>query len=418
MPLFRLKIVHQISNTLSRALTIPCDALVLFQVYVRFIIRSLTHFDMSNGQLETIGYMVAVWYDEKLAWTGTEFEQIPRIHLNSDDLWEPHIVQLNAMPEEVQLDSITLFSDGTVARFVVRKFFTFCELNMRFYPNDEHECKFEFLSIKYAADELSLIPDSDASDSLGVDVSLLNTHGEWSVKGTYVENRYTNINLGGIRAESIIYTLVLNRQPEFNVIHKFVPLAVLALSTLFTHIVPLKSGERISYSVTLLLAFIFWQAIVAEELPKNSSKISIFSFLVTALLFQSACFTIISVTLCRIADLDANRRIPRTLQALTRKFRAKVKVSEKLSRRDSMSDIYRSDNTDNRHYKQSHKYINGRPVTKSNGYTPRNVAKYVEDSRPVSWHEVANTMDKLLFVVHVTFALLASVAVILIFTLE
>ena len=366
---------------------------------------------MSNGQLDTMGYMVTFWKDEKLAWNGTRYDDIAALHLNTDDLWHPHIIQLDAMPEEVQLESLTILKDGTVLRVVIRKFYTFCELNMRYYPSDEHLCKFEFLSIKYAADELSLIHDKGKFGNLGVDTSILNHHGEWSVKETWVEKHSMDIDLGGIRTESIIYSLVLNRQSDFNVIHKFVPLGILGLSALFTHIVPLKCGERISYSVTLLLAFIFWQATVSEELPKNSSKISIFSFLLTSLLFLSSCVTIMSVTLCRIADLDPNRKIPKFLQKLSRKFRAKKKIQKKYQRQDSdLSNTYSNDDE-----KKNHNHVNGH-ATKKN--IPVTMSKIVEDTRPVSWFEAANAIDMLLFIVHMIFVIPCTIAVILIFTLE
>ena len=127
----------------------------------------------------------------------------------------------------------------------------------------------------------------------------------------------------GQEVQGVVYcnSLTFGRQTDFILVHKTVPLLLLAVSYPFVNIVPLNSGERVSYAVTVLLAFVFWPAIVTEDLPNNSAKISILSLIVSVCIGCSTASTVVSVVLCRIADCNEDHPKPKLLVIVEKRLR-------------------------------------------------------------------------------------------------
>ena len=366
-------------------------------------LRSVVDFDLTNGFLDTTGYMLMTWKDENLFWNDSEYAEIPSLCLQ-DEIWSPAIVPTNTINSGEDWRSTLLVSDGTVLQFTGRRFGTFCKLDMRLYPKDSHICNFEFLSVKEDAQTLELHPTLDE-----VITTSLSVHGEWRIRETSVVQSVISDRIAGIHASQIVFTLVLERQPEFTVLHKSVPLFVLALAALFTHGIPLNSGERISYAVTVLLAFVFWQSVVSEELPKNSSKLSLFSISIACCMFGSGLITVLSVIFCRLATYGEERPVPSFIMAfISKRYRKKrIKNQPKVI---TMASEPRNKCVD---------YQNndlGKEKVSANDHDTGKVDSTVQDSNyPITWAEAAHLADIFFLKVHVVVAGVIAVVYILIF---
>ena len=341
---------------------------------------------MANGQLEAMGYLTETWRDETLAWNDTEFRNISTLFLEDGAIWSPGMAQLNAVGEDIELATIALNSDGMATRVVARKYITFCQLDMRFYPADEHTCSFEFVSVYYPASQMKLVSNVDE-----VDLSYLGSHGEWTAKEAYVRQKFRQ-NLE-YTAAGIECVYIMARQSGFTVLHKAVPLFILKFADIFIHIVPLNSGERISYAVTLLLAFVFWQAIVTEELPQNSSKISIFSIIMTVCMTVSGISTVTSVILCRIAHFDEDRPVPEFLKKLSRRCRWKKKRELKRIQR-AKTEYLKKIHQANGHVKNGD--------VKEDFEFQEKLGQLCDErfQKPVTWVEAANSIDTIFVFCH------------------
>ena len=388
---------------------------------------------MMNGQLEAVGFIAGTWTDESIAWGGTQFDDIPRLAFEQGEgLWTPDIAQFDTVGEEVEKVSAVVEKDGTVGWGVSKRYTTFCNLNIRFYPNDAHSCDFEFLSLHYSTSELRI-----EHETLGLDLAQMRQHGEWVVKDTSVSS-VTRLVLGR-KVQGVVYTVVFDRRSEFILLHKVMPLLLLVISNIFVHLVPLTSGERISYAVTVLLAFVFWQAIVTEGLPQNSAKISLVSCFMSICMSFSAVSTVLSVILCRLASSNTQHSIPVTLVKLVKRIRCKDKYRYPVLNKHRLKET-KHKNSNNASFEHVHAVDDNRRASKhvalnrSKDRTLRGIEtgdrhlkpnislvdseKAETSKRKVTWLEAANALDIVALTILVVSSVVLAVGFLVAYLLE
>lgn len=85
---------------------------------------------------------------------------------------------------------------------------------------------------------------------------------------------------------AVLFTIKLNRKPRFYIITVISPPVLLSILSVFTFILPISSGEKASYAVTVFLSLSVFLMIIASELPKNSentSHLAVYIMLVSSL---------------------------------------------------------------------------------------------------------------------------------------
>ncbi|XP_060559571.1 5-hydroxytryptamine receptor 3A-like [Ruditapes philippinarum] len=80
----------------------------------------------------------------------------------------------------------------------------------------------------------------------------------------------------------------------------FFPIIFLAYLNNVVFVIPAECGERISYSITVLLAIAVYLTIVGDNLPKTSFPMAYFSYYLLALLITSICITLATIFNLRI----------------------------------------------------------------------------------------------------------------------
>ena len=104
----------------------------------------------------------------------------------------------------------------------------------------------------------------------------------------------------------VIFKMKLKRKSTFYVFNILIPMVLLSFLNVLTFVLPVSSGERASYAVTVFLSLAVFLTIVASEIPKNSNTISIVSVYMTAMLALSTVMTSLleSRLASRVKDTD------------------------------------------------------------------------------------------------------------------
>ncbi|KAH3705340.1 hypothetical protein DPMN_080409 [Dreissena polymorpha] len=84
-------------------------------------------------------------------------------------------------------------------------------------------------------------------------------------------------------------------------------MVLLSFLNVLTFVLPISSGERASFSVTVFLSLAVFLTIVASEIPKNSNTISIVSVYMTAMIALSTATVMTSLLESRLASRDKDR---------------------------------------------------------------------------------------------------------------
>ena len=166
-----------------------------------------------------------------------------------------------------------------------------CKIDITYFPFDRQICRLKYGSWAYDASGIDMIPDANP-----VVTSQYINSSEWEVmEGTKSRNsvKYACCPFPYI---DITIRLVLKRKPLYYIFNVITPCLVLAITILFGFFLPPESGERISLTITILLAVAVFLQLVSDSLPRNSDSIPILAVFYMVIMAESALSLITTCT--------------------------------------------------------------------------------------------------------------------------
>ena len=350
--------------------------LLLLQIEVFLTITGIQSLDISSGKILAPGYLVASWTDELLSWNISDFDGLDRLSVSSDDIWVPGFVQFGSTDTHLTLTPAWLYSNGSATLILAGLVEGACRLDILKYPMDEHVCDFAANPRKHDTREIQLKAKEDA------DISLFTEHGEWEVIKSVPSTFITVEPISKINFTGVARSVTIRRRFQFAMVHTGVPLLLLSLLNVGVFLVPLRSGERITFSTSILLNLVFFTTKMSDDLPHNSLRISYCSTMMTTTNVVTTLGVIFSVILCRI-DQETITPVPKKLQRFVTAFLAcRFKSYRKKTQINTVKEINAND-------KDNISYIEqGDPIK-----TIHDVAKDI----PKTWSSVAEVFDIILF---------------------
>ena len=282
-----------LSTDYTKGLRPRLDQSEKVEVTVAAALRSIVDYDVTNSRL-TLGLtFILYWWDELMTWNERNLGNVSYVWMSSDNLWIPNVFVYTTLSENSQLLSNTdtnipelLVSDsGYVSIVVVKIIDVLCEPYIKNYPYDEHSCGFSLNSDRTFYD-VDILPSKE--EGLMINYLLNNTRWEYVssvVSSTYMEGLST-----------VTFTLKLRRHRVFLTLNMIVPVAILTIINPLVFVLPTESGERVSYSITIFLAFIVFLSSLADQLPEVNNPISIYNiFLVVQLLYSATIVVMVNI---------------------------------------------------------------------------------------------------------------------------
>lgn len=259
------------------------------------VVQDFEIYDTEN-RLEVNMLFLFYWYDETLSWNTSEYSN-NQIFMKKKDfsLWNPTILLRNAIGQKSYLGNLTnlygvaLYSFGSVDMFGHHRFKSHCEIDMTYFPFDAQECSFEITSWPSEIQFLYSL------------CTMENSNSKW----TDSEVSYTLSNT------SLICTIRANRKPTFLIINLIVPTVLIGFLNVFVFIVPSKAGEKLQYSVSILLSFNVYTGILVDNVPANSENMSFLSYYITYQYVFGVVVITVTAVLLRTVHSNESKTIPR-----------------------------------------------------------------------------------------------------------
>ena len=212
----------------------------------------LTSIDLDevHGKFSAMGFVIMNWVDEQMTWNGTAYGGLTKIVVESGDFWTPDLVLVNPFDQYVKSsDALTdlrfLNQNGNVLFTQAQLFVASCDVNIEYYPWDTQVCAFAFKSFKYDSSELTL---DMFPDNVQVQLSDIAPNSMWELINSSAEiyaPQYTT---------AAIFAFGLKRKPQFIVVNVILPIVIMSFLSVVVFLIPVESGERISYCLTVLLS--------------------------------------------------------------------------------------------------------------------------------------------------------------------
>ncbi|XP_072014940.1 neuronal acetylcholine receptor subunit alpha-10-like [Amphiura filiformis] len=246
------------------------DARTTTNVTYRVLIRNLLALDTREQTLSVGTSIKTVWIDEYLRWDPEDYDGIDTFNAPITSIWIPDITLENSADvgfERFKPDTrAQIYSDGTIIWYVPVIYTTSCNIRIRWFPFDTQVCNIIFLSWSHDGFKINLEPEKGADASQDRYVR----NGVWDLVAFRSRRVVTKYICCPEPYPEIHYRLVFKRQAAFYIYYMVLPCLLLSILSLLVFYLPPDCGEKLTLSITNLLALVVFQQIIAENMPPSS----------------------------------------------------------------------------------------------------------------------------------------------------
>ncbi|XP_070193828.1 neuronal acetylcholine receptor subunit alpha-6-like [Littorina saxatilis] len=235
------------------------------------------------------------WFDEFLTWDPADFDGLDIIGLSEDLIWTPNPYVSNSLSDTKHGAGsfARVLYDGKIIWEPVSVKETLCSLDITFYPFDTQKC--DMVINMWTAPELEVYLNVL---SARVDSDFFVENSEWQITDVTVEPK-PSVYYGKRYSQFVVF-FHLKRRRLFHTLTLVVPNVLLALLAGFVFLLPQECGEKMSFSMSLLLAFAVNLSVLVTAMPRSSLQVSLLMIYLTSLSVTTALFVVITVCLLRL----------------------------------------------------------------------------------------------------------------------
>lgn len=291
-----------------------------FLINVNVKLVALGDIDEIEERLSTVMMFIYQWNDASMQWDPSDHNNITNITMSWTDVWKPVLMIVNPHQDasrqhsEKISDTVGYSSTGDAYLLELVTFQTTCDLDTTFFPFDVQQCSIDM----YFSEN---------------DAYLLRINATWLQRTSFSkENGAWNLisqDMNGDDFSRFKITIKMKRKPLFMLVNILLPIIVLALLTPMVFLMPKNSGERVGYSITMLLAISVYMTIISDHLPKNSDPMPLVSVMIFVWYVMNSSIVFIVIVNTKINHTKDGRPVPnlaRKFVILTRKIKGQRRL--------------------------------------------------------------------------------------------
>ncbi|XP_071488245.1 neuronal acetylcholine receptor subunit alpha-5-like [Diadema antillarum] len=186
-----------------------------------------------------------------------------------ESVWTPPMLIFNSIashsaesPLQPGASKVAVNQDGSAQIQTSLLHSTTCDINLRAFPFDSHVCVVIFASQGLRSDIFKFEPAQV--------LSLDDTYPQWLLTALSADAVEESDQLHNETFSFLNVRFTLERLPDFFLRMVAAPLQLLNALALITFLIPLKSGERVSSCLSLVLGQTVFHIIIADILPRTS----------------------------------------------------------------------------------------------------------------------------------------------------
>ncbi|XP_061172033.1 acetylcholine receptor subunit alpha-like 1 isoform X2 [Saccostrea echinata] len=286
-------------------------------------LSQLLNIDEKNQIMKTSVWLHQEWFDKRLIWNPQDFGGINMTQIPSTDLWKPDIVLYNNADGDFIVTHKTkakVYNTGKIVWEPPAIYKSYCPIDVEFFPFDRQECFMKFGSWTYDMEQIDLehICDEKAITYIvgdkeervidrGVDLKDFYFNVQWDIINVTATWREKSFPCCDVSYPFIIFNITLRRRPMFYSLNLIMPCLSISGLTVLVFYLPSDSGEKITLSISILLALTVFFLLLSDINPPTS--------FVIPLIGKYLLFTMILVTLSiflAVSSIRITNRKPST----------------------------------------------------------------------------------------------------------
>ncbi|XP_046378428.1 neuronal acetylcholine receptor subunit alpha-7-like [Haliotis rufescens] len=287
-------------------------------VFLQLHLLSMSDFDEVTQTVTANGFFLVSWKDEFLTWNASEYGGVGEISPDYGMVWRPYITIRNVVdsvePLGLDFGIIKVTANGIVNWAPGDTFKTFCQMDVTNFPLDEQECIYSTFNWGYTLKEVDLQP---INNSIGLD--LFNANSQWDIIYTSAQRVINEAN--NTPFPFVHFKMTLKRKPSLAILTTLLPVLMLGLVNVVVFLIPVESGEKLSFAITVLLSFTVSLSFVTGLLPQNGDSIPVFTIFIVGQFVMSSIYVFLTIWIVQVFHRDAAiRPVPSWMGRLTRSW--------------------------------------------------------------------------------------------------
>nr|KAG5709431.1 hypothetical protein BaRGS_029280 [Batillaria attramentaria] len=225
--------------------------------------------DATEQVMSVTSYLVVMWEDPQLTWNPEDHDNVEMVELKASDIWLPTLSIVNMVgKKEILQDhkdgSVNLYSDGHVILSTSVQLMTACKMDLMYFPFDEQDCDIIFYTLSetpVAIHQLD-VPLETSLQQYGAGGEWTLTNVKWTPLYDIFNVRYTS----SVRGQ---FTLTLKRKTTFYTATIIGPMILFTVMNCLVFIIPLESGEKISFLISIFISNTVFSSYVNGIMPRG-----------------------------------------------------------------------------------------------------------------------------------------------------
>ena len=272
----------------------------------------IQEYDETKGILTTSALSELYWTDEMITWNPVGYEYTTFMRIPITKVWYPNILIANPgnkefyiLTDRIRNMFVNYFYNGSAALIAPVVIQSTCNPHMTYYPFDVHHCIIYLTPLGYFKYELFL----EASTELNT--ALITENPTWNVifGRTEIIYRYP--------FQLVAVNIVLERRSSFVMINLVIPIIFLVFLNLFVSLIPVESGEKASFSITVFLSLGVFITIIMDNVPPVGTSISFISIMLTVHLANNGFVCVCTILSIYYYYRDPKDFVPTYLEIFT-----------------------------------------------------------------------------------------------------
>ena len=276
-------------------------------IHLSYFAKAIIDVDDVKSAFKTFGATVLWWIDKRLTWNPVNYSGIDHIVCKAKHFWTPVIYTINAVSTvfdtNVREFPLRLYANGTVLMQHIDVVETSFTADMTYFPFDQQTCSIQMALAGYYPEEVRLTNDKN-----DVDLRLYSENNEWMIKSTHAKQLELATHTGLVE-----FQFVLERRHLYLTINMLTPVFMLVVVGPNILLLPVESGERVSFTVTIVLAFGVFLAHIGDHLPEASNPMSYLSYYLMICLVCSSLLSLFTMFTTYIYFKDESKPVPKWL---------------------------------------------------------------------------------------------------------
>ncbi|CAC5401855.1 unnamed protein product [Mytilus coruscus] len=391
-PSYSIKLEESLRTELFTSYTAQQRPTQKVRVGIRFNLLTVNDLNIKDQTLSLSGYLTMDWWDTRLTWqnassTSQDYTRINFLFATEEYVWRPAIIIENSV------DGISVISDTSVPMRIAQDgrviwnpagvYKVNCESDTKYYPMDTQGCYLKVSAWAYTQAEIELY-----FKVTPVDTSFYAENGEWDLLSAESFKSEAQ-SRDGDSFSSVIFLIKLQRRLLFHVVNTLFPVALMAILIAYVFKLPVDSGEKIGFSLTVLLSYAVYLTLISDNIPSTSVTVCFLSLYLAFILLLATIAVILTTFVINLHMRTDDERMPNWLKKFTSNYLIKFACwKNKCSYRKNKVDHNGSDLHINK--------LKGTHLTENN-YSPDKETEHKEGCRDITWKELSEIMDKVFY---------------------